>query len=47
MMLVALCEVCVMDYFSYKGDELFAEGVSLNELAKEYGTPLYVYSKIC
>lgn len=34
-----------MHYFSYKGNDLYAEGVSLEELAREYGTPLYVYSK--
>jgi len=34
-----------MDYFEYKGDELFAENVSLNSIAKEYGTPCYVYSR--
>jgi diaminopimelate decarboxylase len=31
-------------YLEYKNGELFLEGVSLKELAKEYGTPLYVYS---
>jgi len=33
------------EYFKYKNNELFCENVSLKELAKEYGTPLYVYSK--
>ncbi len=31
-------------YLEYRNGELFLEGVSLRELAKEYGTPLYVYS---
>ncbi len=35
----------IMHYFSYKGNELLAEDVSLEALAREYGTPLYVYSK--
>ncbi len=31
-------------YLEYKDGELHLEGVSLKNLAKEYGTPLYVYS---
>jgi diaminopimelate decarboxylase len=35
-----------LDYFNYQNDgQLCAEGVRLAELAKDYGTPLYVYSK--
>lgn len=34
-----------MHFFGYKGGELFAEDVSMSELARIYGTPLYVYSK--
>jgi diaminopimelate decarboxylase len=34
-----------MQYISYKEQTLFCEDVPLNELAEEYGTPLYVYSK--
>lgn len=34
-----------MDYFNYQNDVLYAEDVSVEELAKEFGTPLYVYSK--
>jgi diaminopimelate decarboxylase len=34
-----------MDYFNYKRNTLYAEDVDINELAKKYGTPLYVYSK--
>ncbi len=33
-----------MDYFNYQKGTLFAEDVSLTELAKTYGTPCYVYS---
>jgi len=33
-----------MHYFYYKGKELYCEDVSLANLAKECGTPLYVYS---
>ena len=34
-----------MDYFHYQSDELFAEGVALSDVAKEFGTPSYVYSR--
>lgn len=34
-----------MDAFTYRNDELYAEGVSLRELAEQHGTPLYVYSR--
>jgi len=33
-----------MDSFEYRGGELYAEGVSAERLAEEFGTPLYVYS---
>src|ERR1700683_1535494 len=33
-----------MNYFEYRNDELFAEEVSLRELARRFGTPFYVYS---
>jgi diaminopimelate decarboxylase len=33
-----------MHHFEYKNNELFVEGVSLDALAKRYGSPLYVYS---
>ena len=33
-----------MDYFSYKGGILHAEDASIKEIAKEVGTPFYVYS---
>ncbi|MCL9783548.1 diaminopimelate decarboxylase [Vibrio sp. S4M6] len=35
-----------MDYFNYREDgQLCAEDVELSELAEQYGTPLYVYSR--
>jgi diaminopimelate decarboxylase len=34
-----------LDYFEYQNDQLFAEQVSLEQLAAQYGTPLYVYSR--
>jgi len=33
-----------MHHFEYRGDELFCEGVSLERIAAEVGTPAYVYS---
>ncbi len=34
-----------MDYFEYKDNELFCEEVNLKDIAENYGTPTYVYSK--
>lgn len=34
-----------MDFFNYQGNELYAEEVKVSELAKEFGTPLYIYSQ--
>ncbi|GAD90729.1 MULTISPECIES: diaminopimelate decarboxylase [Vibrio] len=35
-----------MDYFNYKEDgQLWAEGVSLTQVAEQFGTPTYVYSR--
>jgi diaminopimelate decarboxylase len=34
-----------MDYFNYRNGELFCEGVSADTIAREVGTPAYVYSK--
>ncbi len=34
-----------MDHFKYKNNQLFAEDVNLTELAHQYGTPAYVYSR--
>ena len=33
-----------MNHFDYRGDELTCEGVSLERIASEVGTPAYVYS---
>lgn len=33
-----------MHYFRYVEDQLFCEGVSVEALARKFGTPLYVYS---
>lgn len=33
-----------MHYFTYKRNQLYAEGIPIKELAQTYGTPLYVYS---
>ena len=32
-------------HLAYRGNELFTEEIRLSELAKEHGTPLFVYSK--
>ncbi|NBW78914.1 MAG: diaminopimelate decarboxylase, partial [Betaproteobacteria bacterium] len=32
-------------YLAYRNDELYLEEVCLNDLAQNYGTPLFVYSK--
>jgi diaminopimelate decarboxylase len=34
-----------MDYFEYKNGALFAESVSVADIAKAVGTPCYIYSK--
>lgn len=34
-----------MDYFNYNDNELFAEQVKVEDIAKQYGTPCYVYSR--
>ncbi|MHC4564377.1 MAG: diaminopimelate decarboxylase family protein, partial [Planctomycetota bacterium] len=34
-----------MDHFSYRNGSLFAEDVSVREIAEKVGTPTYVYSK--
>tara|TARA_Y100001960_G_scaffold333498_1_gene438997 strand:+ start:208 stop:1461 length:1254 start_codon:yes stop_codon:yes gene_type:complete len=35
-----------LDYFNYQDDgQLWAENVALSDLAQQYGTPLYVYSR--
>jgi diaminopimelate decarboxylase len=34
-----------VNFFTYRGDELAAEDIPLTELAREVGTPAYIYSK--
>lgn len=34
-----------MDYFSYQEQQLFCEQVGLNDIAKKFDTPCYVYSR--
>ncbi len=34
-----------MDYFHYKNNQLFAEDVAVQQVATQYGTPCYIYSK--
>ena len=34
-----------MDYFLYRGNELYAEDVAVAQIAEQYGTPCYVYSQ--
>lgn len=34
-----------MDYFNYRGAELYAEELKVADLSLKYGTPLYIYSK--
>lgn len=34
-----------MDFFQYKNDKLYAENIPVQQLAEQFGTPLYVYSR--
>lgn len=34
-----------MDYFNYKGDALFAEDVAVADIAEQFGTPCFIYSR--
>ena len=34
-----------MDYFNYKGDELYAEELAVSEIAEQHGTPCFIYSR--
>ena len=34
-----------MDFFNYRNGELFCEGVPAERIAREVGTPAYVYSR--
>ena len=38
-------EIPMTDVFDYQNGELFAENVALSDLADQFGTPLYVYSR--
>jgi diaminopimelate decarboxylase len=44
-MLVIYKENERMDYFNYKNGALFAEDVSVEKIAEQVGTPVYIYSK--
>jgi len=34
-----------MDHFNYKNNTLFAEELAIDNIAHQYGTPCYIYSK--
>ncbi len=34
-----------MDHFEYRGGQLFAEDIAVADIAQQYGTPCYVYSR--
>ncbi|GJH43467.1 diaminopimelate decarboxylase [Pasteurella canis] len=34
-----------MDYFQYQAQQLMAENISVQEIANQFGTPLYIYSR--
>jgi len=34
-----------MDHFHYKENSLYCEDVKLEDVARKFGTPIYVYSK--
>lgn len=34
-----------MDHFTYQGDDLYVEGIPLQQIASDVGTPCYVYSR--
>ncbi|WP_443090936.1 diaminopimelate decarboxylase [Basfia succiniciproducens] len=34
-----------MDFFQYKNNKLYAEDLLVSELAEQFGTPLYIYSR--
>ena len=34
-----------MDHFEYRQDQLFAENVAVSDIAEQYGTPCYIYSR--
>lgn len=35
----------MQDFFTYQTGQLYVEDLPLEQLAKDYGTPLYVYSQ--
>ena len=34
-----------MDFFQYKNDQLMAEDLPVSDIAAQFGTPLYIYSR--
>lgn len=34
-----------MDYFQYRGNQLYAEGVDVESIVKQFSTPTYIYSR--
>lgn len=34
-----------MDHFTYQNDRLFAEGVAVSDIAQQFQTPVYIYSR--
>ena len=34
-----------MDYFNYQGDSLYAEEVAVSDIAEQFGTPCFIYSR--
>ena len=34
-----------MDYFNYRSQHLYAEDVDINDIAQQFGTPCYIYSR--
>ncbi len=44
LLFLFICSCSIMDYFSYKKGELWCEGLLVAALAREYSTPLYIYS---
>ena len=34
-----------MDYFNYRSQHLYAEDVNINDIAQQFGTPCYIYSR--
>ncbi|MCK5896530.1 MAG: diaminopimelate decarboxylase [Cocleimonas sp.] len=34
-----------MDYFNYNNNQLFVEDISVQQIAEQYGTPCYIYSR--